>query len=90
MANTLGSRPMILDTAGATVLRQEQTKINTVVWEGYTADAATFELRNRKGERIAGGNGNSDLSPVEVAVYSWVDGLQLQTLHSGRLIIYVE
>jgi len=91
MANSLGTRPIVLDTPGATSLISHRVKIVSLTFIDYTADTDSFTLNDKDGNLIATGNGESDLSPVELMINSWVDGIQLASITAGaRLILYVE
>ena len=90
MANVLGTRPMTIDSPSATILYKEWMKISNIVWSGYTADTHAFVIQNANGDRLAQGNGASDLSPIEITVVGWVHGLIVPTLDTGVLYIYIE
>lgn len=90
MANVLGTRPIVIDTPGATVLLKDWLKISNIVWTSYTADAHTFEIQNAAGDKVYEGNGESDLAPIELVCPGWIKGLKVPTLQSGKLFIYIE
>jgi hypothetical protein len=89
MANTIGTRPIYIDTPGASVLFNGRMNIKELVWANYTADAHTVEVQNSAGAPVFSSNGKADLSAIRVSP-GWIDGLIVPTLDSGQLFIYLK
>jgi hypothetical protein len=67
MANSLGTRPIVVDTPGSAVLINSWMKIGAISWSDYTADAHTFVIQDQNGHVVYSGNGRSDLAPVNIS-----------------------
>ena len=89
MANSVGTRPMVLDTANATPVIKGWIKILSMVFDGYGAAADGADLRNQDGLTIWKPNGNAELEPISQQNVGWVKGLQLQSIAAGAVRIYV-
>lgn len=89
MANSLGTRPITIDTPGATVLFTTWLKIENIIFTDYAADTDTFVIQDQNGHEVWSGNGKADLSPVISYKIDWVNGLKVPTLSSGKLIFAI-
>lgn len=91
MANRLGTNPMYIDTAGASVLRYDKLKVREFQFINYDADTDTAVVHDKDGRLIWQGNGNSDLSPVSGGGNGgWVEGIIVPTLDAGVLLVFLE
>ncbi len=91
MANSLGTRPIVIDTASANVLLTEWLKLESFTFTDYSVDIDAFVIQDKNGLEIAAGNGKSDLSPVHETSISWIHGLKVPTLAAGaKLMLYVK
>jgi hypothetical protein len=89
MANSIGTRPIIIDTPASTVLFTSWMKIKNIVFTDYTADTQEFSVQDQNGIPVFEGNGKADLSPVVSWSITWVNGMKVPTLQGGKLIIMV-
>ena len=90
MSNSLGTRPIKIDTAASTVLFTTWMKIENIVFTKYTADTQQFSVQDQNGIPVFEGTGNADLSPVVSHKITWINGLKVPTLQGGELEIYVQ
>ena len=90
MSNSLGSRPIKVDTPGSTPLFTNWMKIENIIFTEYTADTQKFSVQDQNTNPIFEGSGNSDLSPVVSWKIGWVNGLMVPTLQGGQVEIYVQ
>lgn len=90
MGNSIGTRPMILDTASAVPLRKGWVEIQMIEFDLYGADIDNAVLNNQDGITIWAPNGKSDLSPIRSGTLGWVKGLQLNSITAGVLRVYVK
>lgn len=88
MSNQLGPNPLVLDTAGATVLINHRIHIESIVWAGYTDAAHDYSLTDQNSKLVAEDNGDVGLQSLSQVVGGWVNGLILPTLDSGKLYIF--
>ena len=89
MPNSLGTRPIKIDSAAATVLFTSWMKIANIIFTQYALDTDDFSVQDQNGKPIFEGNGKADLSPVVSWKIGWVNGLKVPTLTSGQVEIYV-
>jgi len=89
MANSLGTRPIKIDTAAATVLLTNWIKIENIVFTNYTVDTQKFSVQDQNGNPVFEGNGKADLSPVISWKILWVNGLKVPVLDGGQVEIYI-
>jgi len=89
MANSLGTRPIKIDTPGTTVLFTSWMKVDNVVFTKYTADTQQFSAQDQNGNPFFEGTGKADLSPVVSTKITWINGLKVPILQGGQLEIYV-
>ncbi len=90
MANSLGTRPIVIDTAGATVLRTEWLHIMQIVFTDYALDTDNFVVQDKNGNEVFSGNGANDLAPVNITNIGFVHGLKVPTLSAGKLLIFTK
>lgn len=90
MGNSVGTRPIVLDTASPTPVRKGWVHILSIDYDEYGADADNAVLNNQDGITVWAPNGKADLSPVHVTSLGWVKGLQLDSITAGVLRIYIK
>ena len=90
MANSIGTRPIVIDTPAATVLFTNWMKIENVVFTDYSTDAQKFSLQDQNGIPVFEGNGKADLSPVVSWKIGFINGMKVPTLDAGKLLIMVK
>ena len=89
MANSLGTRPISIDTPSGTVLFTNWMKIKNIVFTDYTTDTQLFSVQDQNGKPVFEGNGKADLSPVTSWDIEWINGMKVPTLQGGKLLIVV-
>lgn len=90
MANSLGTNPMVLDTAGATSVLKHNIKIKALGFVQYNADADNAVVSDMDGNEIWAPNGKSDLSSLHITSVGWVRGIQLTSITAGKVLVYRE
>lgn len=91
MANNLGQRPWVIDTAAATILWTSQVKIVHIEFAGYTADTDKCVIKNAQGLIICQLDGASDLETVRSGKIGFVSGLAVTQIDGGGIVrIYLE
>lgn len=90
MANTVGTRPIVLDTVTADAVVKSWTKISAIAFDNYTVDTDTATLVDKNGVVISVLNGAADLAPVVIEHPAWVNGLRLSVITDGVVRVYVE
>lgn len=91
MANQLASLPWVIDTASATAITTKPVCFDAIVFQNYNAETDTCVVKDTNGRVVWRGNGHADLSPVEFhpATPYWIQGLIIDTIDSGEVVIYV-
>ena len=95
MPNDLSARQWRLDTPLAygnpgSVLFQSAIKIAHFEFSTYAAQGNRAIIKSRTGRIVWDVTGNGDLSEVRSAKIGWVDGLCLDTLDAGLVVVYTE
>ena len=90
MANSVGTRPMILDTVTASPLLFNWIDITAIEFEGYALNTDNATVNDAAGHEVIRFSGKSDLSPVHVTGISKVQGIYLTVITSGRVVVYVK
>jgi len=76
--------------ASTAVLHRGRVFIRAIVFTDYTSNADNFVVQDGNGKTVFSGNGNADLSPVELtSIETPIQGLIVPTLATGRLLIYI-
>lgn len=95
MANNIGGRPWVIDTASASVVKSGNVYVKALVFSGYAAaiDQCVVTADDGRGNRITVCTlqGAADLTPVSFntgAPY-WVRELAVTVLTSGKLSVFV-
>lgn len=95
MANDISGRQWRLDTPVAFGLP------NALVWPSnvfvlqmefmnYAAQGNPAILKDRNGKTVWSPTGAADLSPVRLGAIGWVNGMVLDTLPSGLVVVYIK
>lgn len=90
MSNDVSSNPMVLDTAGTTVLFPTKLKISHFEFVEYTTKTHTAIIQGTDGKVKWSAIGETDLDPISSHKIGWITGLVLSTLGSGRVLVYIE
>lgn len=96
MANNLTGRQWFLDTAipfgsAASLLWRGNVKVKDAMFSGYSAQGAKCIIKDGRGRIVAEATGSSTMEPVKLGELGWVaDGFCLDTLDSGRLVVYIK
>lgn len=91
MANDVAGRPWKLDTPSSSVVLWEGwIKTAHFEWSGYSAQGQVCILKDQNGRIVWAPTGAFDLSEVRSGKVSWIDGLILDTLDAGTVLVYVE
>jgi hypothetical protein len=95
MANDLSGRQWRLDTPLAfgnpgALLWSGNIKVAHFEWSSYTSQGQVCVLKDRNGKTVWAPTGASDLEEVRSAKVGWVNGLVLDTLDAGVVIVYIE
>jgi len=92
MANDLSSRQWRLDTpiafgsAGA-VIWTSNVYVKQIEFSAYAAQGNKAILKDQNGKIVWSATGAADLSPVRLGDIGWVNGLCLDTLQGGGLVV---
>lgn len=89
MANHLGPRHFLIDTPGATPVWLSGLFISSITWSGATAAGHAAIVKNAAGGRTIFDAKASEANDFESSIYDcgWVEGMQVPTLDSGKLMI---
>lgn len=91
MANSLTKSPLIVDTAGASMVTTKNLTIKAIRWVGATTAAHTAVIQDVDGRVIwsasATGNGYDEESLISLKV---TGGFKVPTLGSGILYLYLD
>lgn len=90
MANQLATLPWVIDTAAAGAIATGYLKITQFEWIEYTADAHEVVVKDKNGNLVWHGNGADDLQPVSSGFVGSIQGLIVDQLDSGKLIVWIE
>jgi hypothetical protein len=95
MANDLSTRQWRLDTPLAfgnpgAVLWKGNCYIKQVEFSTYAAQGNPVILKDQTGRVVWSATGGADLSPVRLGDIGWVNGLVLDTLTSGLVVVYIK
>lgn len=88
MTNQLATRPWKLDTASATAVYLTKLKIAHLEFAGYTDASHKCELTDTNGNLVWSADGDTNLSNQRSGVIGWTDGLILNVLDSGYVLVY--
>lgn len=95
MANNVGSRPWVIDTAGATTVKSGNAYVKSIVFSGYNGptDTAVIKCADASGNQVVLATlvGNAGLEPVSFNVGApyWVKDLAVTILDSGQVSVFV-
>lgn len=89
MVNQVAPRHFLIDTPGATPVWLSSLSIASITWTGASAAGHSAIVRNAAGTRTIFDAKASEANDFESGVYElgWVEGLQVPTLDSGKLMI---
>ena len=89
MVNQIGPRHFLIDTASVTPVWLSGLSIASITWSGATAVGHSAVVKNGAGTRTIFDAKSSEANDFESGVYElgWVEGLQIPTLDSGKLMI---
>lgn len=89
MVNQVAPRHFLIDTAAGTPIWLSWLDVESIVWTGATAAGHQARVKNASGTRIIFDALASEANDFESAVYScgWVEGLLVDVLASGKLLI---
>jgi hypothetical protein len=97
MANQSAFNPIYVDTAPFVWQPNAKgdptripLKIKTIVWSGYAAATDTASVQDAYGNVIWNASGYAADFQQESPGIGWVQGLQVPTLTSGKLQIYLD
>jgi hypothetical protein len=90
MANDVSANPMILDSAGSTVLWPTKVKVASFVFANYSSQASAAIIQGTDGKIKWSATGDPGLEPVSSHKAGWINGLVLSTLDDGQVLVYVE
>jgi len=90
MANDVSSNPMVLDTPGPAILWPAKVKVNHFEFHGYASQASRAIIEGTDGKVKWSATGNSDLSPVVSQHAGWINGIVLDTLDDGKVLVFIE
>lgn len=95
MANDLSARQWRLDTPlafgnAAAVLWRANIYVKQIEFSNYAAPGNQAILKDQNGKIIWSATGAADLSPIRVGDIGWVNGLVLDTLASGLVMLDVK
>jgi len=88
MANQLSARPWALDTPSATPLWSTPLNIGNIEFINYTNEQDCAQILDKNGNVVWVANGADDFSPVRSGPIGWIEGLILDYIDSGVLLIY--
>lgn len=95
MANNIGGRPWVIDTASASVVKSGNVYVKTFVFSGYASaiDQCVITADDGRGNRITVCvlNGTAELQPVSFSgsLPFWVRELAVTVLTNGLLQVFV-
>jgi hypothetical protein len=92
MANDLSARQWRLDTPLAfgnpgAILWRGNIYVKQIEFSNYAAQGNAAILKDQNGKTVWSATGEADLSPVRVGDIGWVNGLVLDTLQGGGLVM---
>lgn len=87
MANDISSNPWFIDTAG--VLYKDKVKIKRLVWTQQATAGDSLVLKDINGQIIIQSKAYQPNFNQEFAYDGWFNGLDLTTLTSGVLLVYL-
>jgi hypothetical protein len=96
VANDLSSRQWRLDTAVPfsagphSIVWHDAIWILNVEFSNYGGDTHKCVLKDRTGRLVWPANGSAGKQPVRSGELGWVNGLVLDELDSGLVIVYVK
>jgi hypothetical protein len=90
MGNQLATNPWVFDTAGASIVYQNDIYAAHFEWAGYNAQADNVKIKDRFGKIVWEATGKADLSLVESFTLEWLHGLVIDTLTAGRVRLFFE
>ncbi len=90
MANDVTANPMVLDTAGVTVLWPYKAKVLHFEFANYAAVGNACVIQGTDGKIKWSVTGASDLSEVRSAKVGWINGIVLSTLTAGKCLVYID
>lgn len=89
-ANDLTGNPLIIDTAGASMLTSSRTWVVAVRWVGGTTAGHTAVVQDVNSRDLwAGIAGTTNWDEESMAPMVWRGGFKVPTLSSGKLYIYL-
>ena len=77
-----------MDTAADAILGR--MVIRYIRWEGITTAAHQLILKNAAGTEFVNTLAEVDTLPVEIPIGRMIDGVTLDTIDSGQIIIYLD
>lgn len=89
MVNQVAPRHFLIDTPGVAPIWLSGLDIVSITWTGATTVGHSAVAKNAAGTRIIFDAKASEANDFESAVYDcgWVEGLLVDTLQSGKLMI---
>lgn len=95
MANDISGRQWLLDTPLAfgnagSVLWKGNVKVAHFEFSKYAAQGNKAIIKDQNGKVVWSVTGSADLSEIRSSKVGWVNGLCLDTLDSGVVIVYTE
>ena len=90
MANSVGTRPIILDTVTADPVLDHWIKVSAFQFDTYDADADTAVVVDTDDNIVWQANGHDDLSPVSLQAPRWINGLRLSSISAGVVRVYLD
>lgn len=90
MANNLTGMTLFIDTPFATGFTlQWQFRIKHIIWSEQVAAGDELIIKDRAGRTILQTKATAANAQQVVNIEDWVDGLQVPTLGSGKVQIYL-
>lgn len=89
MANFFGVNPWVVDTVMAAPAGPNPVLIRNIVWTDQTAAGDQLVIKDANGNTILDIKASAANIVQTLGNFGWVSGLQVTTLTSGKVYIYV-
>lgn len=89
MVNQIGPRFFVIDTPSSTPVWLAWVDVLSIIWSETTAAGHQATVKNASGTRIIFDAKSSEAADFEMSHWGtgWVEGLLIDTLGSGKLVI---
>lgn len=90
MANDLTGNPYVIDNNNTNSANcvSGMKRIYSIEWHNYTNNTSRCIVLDGKNRTLFNSIGKADLTPIKGGAEGWVDGIKVDTLSSGVLLIY--